>query len=228
MDKNHRETPEAPQVDANRRRLTKAGLAAPAVLGALASRKVLAEAPWNCTVSGQISGNISRPGAVACSTVGQGFSAYNADGRNWPPTLGCTNYFQATGNGCNYNQPLAFNATPALLTPQLFRDTFRMPQGQGQGDGTRVATVLEVYNGADGLTSINPNITLEFGREALLALLNSYFNPTSNPNGFPLSPGDVVAMFNAIAISNSYNTGIPGAAPWNGATVLAYWKMLHP
>jgi hypothetical protein len=221
MDKNHKETTESPQVDANRRRLTKAGLAAPAVLGVLASRKVLAEAPWNCTVSGQISGNISRPGAVACSTVGQGFSAYNVDGTNWPPS--CTNYFPSTGNGCNFNQALDFSAVPALLTTK-FRDAFTMPQGSG----TRPATILEVYNGAAGLASLSANISLEFGREALLALLNSYFNPTSNPNGFPLSPGDVVAMFNAIAISNSYNTGIPGAAPWNGATVLAYWKMLHP
>lgn len=225
MDKYNPFPLEVKPIDPKRRQLTKAGLAAPAVLGTLASKKVLAEAPWNCTVSGQISGNISRPGDVPCSSVGSGFSAYAANGSNWPPT--CRYYFSPTGNSCNFNSPLSFNQTPNDPLTSRFSDVFRMPQGQGSGN-TRVATILEVYNNASGLTSINGNISIEFGREAILALLNAYKNPTSNTNGFPLSPAEVVMMFNAIAATNSYNTGIPGAAPWNGQTVLAYWKLLHP
>jgi len=52
-----------PQVDQRRRSLAKGALAAPIVLGTLMSRPVLGAAPYHCTISGQISGNISpRPG----------------------------------------------------------------------------------------------------------------------------------------------------------------------
>ena len=60
-----------PQVDEKRRSLTKGGLAAPIVLGTLLSRPVLGAAPYNCTISGQMSGNVSSHGApVDCNTLG--------------------------------------------------------------------------------------------------------------------------------------------------------------
>jgi hypothetical protein len=83
MDKSHKKNPEAPQVDANRRRLTKAGLAVPAVLGTLASRQVLGDVAYNCTPSGQISGNMSRPGAADCGEQGVSPTVW-AGTQSWP------------------------------------------------------------------------------------------------------------------------------------------------
>jgi hypothetical protein len=59
MTDQHEKRGEMPPVNQGRRKLTKAGLALPAVLGTLASRPVLADVPWNCTCSGQASGNAS-------------------------------------------------------------------------------------------------------------------------------------------------------------------------
>ena len=60
-----------PQVNEQRRRLTRGGLAAPVVLGTLLSRPVLGAAPYNCTISGQLSGNVSSHGTpINCKTLG--------------------------------------------------------------------------------------------------------------------------------------------------------------
>jgi hypothetical protein len=59
-----------PQVNEQRRRLAKGGLAAPIVVGTLLSRPVLGAAPHNCTISGQLSGNVSTHEQGICSTLG--------------------------------------------------------------------------------------------------------------------------------------------------------------
>lgn len=80
-----------PQIDQRRRSLAKGALAAPVVLGTLMSRPVLGAAPYHCTISGQISGNISpRPGAnTRCDTLGRspGFwgNRGGANRNEWPP-----------------------------------------------------------------------------------------------------------------------------------------------
>jgi hypothetical protein len=71
------ETTKAPEAQINtaRRRLTRAALAGPVVLGTLASKQALANStiPYQCTISGQISGTASaRPGdGVDCHTLGR-------------------------------------------------------------------------------------------------------------------------------------------------------------
>lgn len=60
-----------PPVDQARRKLTKAGLAVPAVLGTLASKPVLAAVPWRCTISGQVSGNMSGHESETCTSLGK-------------------------------------------------------------------------------------------------------------------------------------------------------------
>jgi hypothetical protein len=65
-------------VNESRRRLTKAGLAVPAVLGTLASKPVLAAVPWKCTVSGQVSGNVSGHAMETCTSLGNGHAALTA------------------------------------------------------------------------------------------------------------------------------------------------------
>ena len=61
-----------PQVNEQRRRLTKGGLAAPVVMGTLLSRPVLGAAPHHCTISGQVSGNMStHDQSILCSNLGR-------------------------------------------------------------------------------------------------------------------------------------------------------------
>jgi len=68
-----------PPVDQARRKLTKAGLAVPAVLGTLASKPVLAAVPWKCTISGQVSGNVSGHESESCSSLGRTHSQLTSD-----------------------------------------------------------------------------------------------------------------------------------------------------
>lgn len=77
-----------PQIDEQRRRLSKGGLAAPIVLGTLLSRPVLGAAPYNCTISGQLSGNTSSHGKpVPCNTLGKspGYWGNQAEVKPWTP-----------------------------------------------------------------------------------------------------------------------------------------------
>jgi len=77
-----------PQIDEQRRRLSKGGLAAPIVLGTLLSRPVLGAAPYNCTISGQLSGNTSSHGEpVPCNTLGKspGYWGNRAEVKSWGP-----------------------------------------------------------------------------------------------------------------------------------------------
>ncbi len=141
MEKNHQETPQVPQVDATRRRLTKAGLAVPAVLGTLASRQVLADA-FNCTPSGQISGNVSRPGAVVCSSLGT--SPANWISAAWPSA-----YVKGTHNAPDQD-PRNWGSGPTLnpSNATLFKAVF--------GGGVDLFKFVPVYasvacNSGDGM-----------------------------------------------------------------------------
>jgi hypothetical protein len=75
-----------PQIDEQRRRLSKGGLAAPIVLGTLLSRPVLGAAPYNCTISGKLSGNTSSHGKpLPCNTLGRspGYWGNRAEVKSW-------------------------------------------------------------------------------------------------------------------------------------------------
>lgn len=63
--------PTPPRIDATRRRLTQAGLSAPVVLATLASKNALASVPYNCTISGKLSGNLSSHGQPESCEIGK-------------------------------------------------------------------------------------------------------------------------------------------------------------
>ncbi len=99
--------PTASQPDALRRRLTKGGLAAPVILSSLVSKPVLANA-WTCTISGQMSGNVSGHESETCDALGKTHSALSTsaypDGYPAGDTKtlaaefsGLTNYFFTDG-----------------------------------------------------------------------------------------------------------------------------------
>jgi hypothetical protein len=118
-----------PPVDEKRRRLAKGGLAAPIVLGTLLSRPVLGAAPYNCTISGQMSGNVSSHNGEITSCRSLGVSpGYWMNHESWPfpyvygaPAAGqCPVDASSTGTatpGTRFNQAAALGST--------FLDVFR-------------------------------------------------------------------------------------------------------
>ena len=110
-----------PRVDEQRRRLTKGGLAAPVVLGTLLSRPVLGAAPYHCTCSGQMSGNVSSHGNDQPCPIGRS-PGYYKNHESWPlpyvyggPAAGqCPVDASSTGTatpGTRFNQASALDST---------------------------------------------------------------------------------------------------------------------
>jgi hypothetical protein len=76
----NRKIDDAERPDQVRRRLAKGGLAIPVVLSTLGSRPVFGEVAYNCTISGQMSGNTSAPGPPVVCAIGKAPSTYLANG----------------------------------------------------------------------------------------------------------------------------------------------------
>ena len=133
MDRLEQNSPAPGQIDAGRRRLTQAGLAAPAVVGLLASRQVLGAEAWNCTPSGQVSGNVSRAGAVECRTLGVTPASWAA-AAPWP-----SGYVKGVHNAPDQD-PKNWGSGPALnpLTSKLFKAVF--------GSGVDIFKFVAVYD----------------------------------------------------------------------------------
>ena len=189
-----------PKVDQRRRMLAKGGLAAPIVLGALMSRPVLGAAPYHCTISGQMSGNVSpRPGAdTNCASLGKS-PAY------WRDLAA----FGTTG----------VNKT-ALFTSLGFVDTYWKRNNNQRlvapnANNSQVATLQQVL--ANLIANNNPPTNVPLGRAAIA----SYLNAIEFAPNYPLSKEEVVAMFNATIGGGTYMNG------WNSAQVLAYFESLY-
>jgi hypothetical protein len=177
-----------------RRRFARAGLAAPIVLGTLASKPVLGQTgpPYNCTISGQVSGNVSNASNVDCATLG--FTPEHwRDTAAWPP--GFTRGALPNGQ-CNFGG--GPNAAGTLFSP-----TFAMAFGHGSSGAPPVcsvvyypypnvapasATMYEVLR-TTGLSE-----DLVFGRQVVASLLNAYAKAPT----YPLTPAGVVDMFNEV------------------------------
>lgn len=71
---------DAKSPDSVRRRVAKSGLAIPVVLSTLGSKPVFGEVAYNCTISGQMSGNTSAPGPPVVCAIGDGPSDYLTNG----------------------------------------------------------------------------------------------------------------------------------------------------
>lgn len=217
-----------PQVDEQRRRLTKGGLVAPVVIGTLLSRPVLGAAPHNCTLSGQMSGNVSTHEQGDCSTLGLAPSYYA--GRSptaWP---NATNDFLKT-----QDKPLLFRLTPKSQ-PTKFTDAFRRRITNGNNTDYQDATVWDVLKGVpvnnsngnpinNAVLEVKPGMNstygLELGREAIAAYMNAF-----DQTKYPITREQVVAMFNAVIVTGGVYD--PLGINWDGSQVLTYFKSLHP
>jgi hypothetical protein len=197
-----------PPIDQSRRRLTKAGLAAPAVLGTLASGKVLGAAPWKCTISGQVSGNMSGHELEACNKLGKSPATWASSVASWPSA-----FKDGSGN------PLPFKDTPSSL-PTKFADAFVV--------GANAATVLEVLNGTATIRAGHGSVTLTLGQEVIAAAMNALDGTNGYP-AFPVPAADVVEMFNDIDLtpSHHYVTTDYGGVDWDINHVIYYLQSLH-
>ena len=234
MDTSHDPTPSQQPVNKGRRRLARAGLGAPAVLGMLASRPVLGQSLHNCTPSGHISGFASpNPNVTVCSSLGKPPSYFAGGRATWPNGSSSGSYFINNNGGVRL-----FRNAPNGVGPVLFKDAYRIRKDSGGANppiGTiQDASVWDVLKGcnvnADGVCNLNwvleaksgfnPDLTL--GAEAVAALMNAL---NGYPAAFPISPQMVVTMFNNV-VSGGLDQ-VTSTATWNAAEVKEYFQSLH-
>jgi len=201
----------------------KAGLAAPAVLGTLASRRVLG-ADYYCTTSGQTSGNTSTHGEdVGCDIAGAlpptGEPSW-AITSTWP--IDKSNAF----NG------LTINGT---VFPDVFYkkeyDTSVRAECQGwrlvssSATGKVAATLFEILTLRPSCDEPPSEDLLELGRAVIATILNaSQLEPT-----FPINQQTAMSMFNDVYLGGSYEDEDwqNKNASWNAADVLCYFRLLY-
>ena len=232
-----------PQVDEKRRRLAKGGLAAPIVLGTLLSRPVLGAAPYNCTTSGQMSGNVSSHGTeVDCNTLGRSPGYWRQPQKDWPV------YTYGSGMIADNFKPIAIPTSDGskqstegtLFTTAGFAQGFQIAaetttmtvkkRGKTQTvteTDYKVASYPDVSLGGNAtLLQIvaaegNDNKLVSLGRAAVASLLNAYHYA---PN-YPLTPGEVVAMFNAVYAGGTYQ--VNATTVWDRDQVMTYFESLY-
>jgi hypothetical protein len=191
-------------VDEQRRRLTKGGLAAPIVIGTLLSRPVLGAAPYNCTISGQLSGNVSSHGnPVNCKTLGLSPGYWKNHPSDWSPLLPNALFKSVFANAYWWK---AANPSEVELAP---------PSTAGFNADP---TLMQVLTSTAGM---RPNLNYPaLGRAAVASWLNAYHKA---PN-YPLTQAEVVAMFNAVYSGGRYD---PTRLNWDANQVKTYFESLY-
>lgn len=222
------------QVDPLRRRFAKGGLGVPVVVGSLLSRPVLGQTPYSCTISGQMSGNTSSHGEpVVCADLGLSPSQWlKSTQTDWPggyvPGVGTIDFFsgqpiavpggagqQLRQRNSAVNEGTLFGApgfhTVFKIVADPLTGKYRLTTSQGDGN----ATMLQVlaYQGSDPLIAL--------GRAAVASLLSAM----QYGSGFPLTPAQVVGMFNAVCLGGAYE--VTPTVSWYADDVRAYFESLY-
>ncbi|CAN5209859.1 hypothetical protein BH11PSE10_BH11PSE10_16550 [soil metagenome] len=211
----------------SRRRFAKAGAAVPAVLGSLMSKPVLAvtaKEMYGCTMSGKMSGNMSSHPGFDCKTLGRSPSSWKA-GTGWPSgTLAGTlnaGMFTKSGTtpGTSFN---GFTSIGVLADAFRFKSVSSVCVVYDYSAGSvysgcpaaNKATFLQILN--TGTTGDTPLKAL--GRATVAELLNSlYFAPN-----YPLTPAQVIAMFNAVYAGGTYK--VNATTFWNATQVKTFFE----
>jgi hypothetical protein len=191
------------EIDKSRRRLTIGALVAPVVLSTFPGKNALAAAPYNCTISGNLSGNTSSHGApVDCGTLGVSPGCWKSPHMVGPPTRWPAPYAPTT----LFTQ--AFTAWPDGFTQLNYDPT--------------TTTMLDALQ-TNGNTAGN----VAFTRAAVASLLNAvYFAPN-----YPLDVGQVQQLYNAtvnggsILLSDFFN--VTGTTIWYMQDVMNYFQSLY-
>ena len=217
---------EHPDAAMSRRRFTRAGVTGSVVLGALASKPVLGAAPYQCTVSGQVSGNLSRAGSAAeCGLLGDSPSEWVA-ATSWPspfdkgtaPTTNCS----FTGGG--RVKGTEFNGYSGLIAAFYFLSVD--PPGSVPRSCTitlapqmnAAATMLQV------LSTTDTNEKFRLGRAVVASLLNAS-RPGLPGTDYPVTTQTIIAMFNATFNGGTYP--VNSTTSWDRALVILYLESLY-
>lgn len=213
--------------DQLRRRLARGGVAGTVLLGSLISRPVLGNGsgpPYDCTISGQLSGNMSpRTGdGIACNSLGKSPAQWIAS--VWPGGVtGVTKGSLPTATVSPFPHPIPdsgtyFNAFLGLATSFTYNTTGSVVYNSTAV--TRPATLLQV------LQSPIANAQFNFGREAIAALLNA-IHGNVGPAAYPLTPAEVVAMYNAVRRNSTDLFVVNASISWNRRQVDTYFRSLR-
>jgi hypothetical protein len=211
-------------VDASRRRFARAGIAAPVVLGTLVSRPVLGAGPaYNCTVSGQLSGNVSSPGNTVCSSIGSSKSFWLGS-TTWP---GAVIKGTLPNGSCSFPTPLVagtpFNGF-STGTNTLASAFFAASSG---GTNPSCSVVTNNVSGQNAtmfqvLATTESGALFDLGRATVVSLLNAY----SVGSSYPVTAATIVEMFNATHLGGTYQ--VNSTVSWSEAQVIAYLTSLYP
>lgn len=195
-----------PPIDESRRRLTKGGVAGSIILSSLIGKSALA-IPYRCTVSGQVSGNMSPVGRDTTTSCDVGLSP--------------TEWVANVSNG-------SFNGTNGVLTTAQFNTIFGNHFGMLSNQivpagtvGSTAATLLQILTlpAGMGVTAAK----LDFARLAVATFLNRRATA-----GFPLSEQQIMDMFNATADGvGVYNYSGALDVALNRTDVSNYWTYLY-
>lgn len=203
--------PSTGQPDALRRKLVKGGVATPVVLATLASKPVLAVS-WNCTISGQLSGNVSSHGE-ACTNVGLGKS----------------------GLVSTYPYPSNSMSTISGLFPNLSTNYFFIAGTATDSGGTVSGGTLSfnssgVPPGGSSAASINQILNLpapsgsDYAVKALVLLLNA--KGITDPSVYPLVQSQAERIYVAAATGGTFSDTNP-TVDWSNAEVLHFIDLLY-
>lgn len=217
-----------------RRRFTRGGLATPVVLGSLVSQPVLGQVGHQCTLSGQLSGNTSVHGAqTPCNTLGNNTS-YWLNSTTWPSPIvrgalsnGGPNV-QATSGTAFDGWTVNTSATSSTYsTSGIFASTESMTLSgvaytlaaafkvkNGQGSATMLQVLMNVTNTTDSELGL-------LGVATVTSLLNALFRGSA----YPVSVGQIIAMFNATYNGGTYLVG--GTTQWARSQVITYMQSLY-
>jgi len=200
-------------VDLSRRRLAKGGLAVPIVLASIASKNVLANVPYRCTISGKLSGGSTHSTTDSCDL--------GTSGRNRLASLNNT-----SGSGARKLSDLY--PSGQLTSAYDFKSSsFRIVAADPFNTAKR-ATIYQIL--AYGAGSPTPP-NLGYAKKALALYLNAEeLNGASGVghDNYPLNTTEAKDIFNAIVAGSGYS-GTTSAGPfnWTNAEVRQYVDLLY-
>lgn len=210
------------QPDQGRRRFARAGAAAPVVLGSLASKPVLGSSVSTyCSVSGQMSGNLSRrlPDEVSCADSGQDLAFWTGDGALWPESKISRGTADTNGKvtgGTSFN---GFTVDNTSLAGVFFVSGGKLvgaPKGNSEATPATMWDVLTLSPQNNGGISADLH---SLGKATVISLLNAF-----TYTGYPVWPERIATMFNATWNGGAY---VVGGFHWSQLKVTSYLESLY-
>lgn len=164
-----------PAMNDSRRRFTKAGLGAGAVLATLASQPVLGAAPYACTISGHASGNVSSHGQPVSCAIGLSHGYWkNTKKHAWPSPFAFSQLFKDAGGA-----PGSLLDKPDVTTGKTLLQVLE------QGGGSMIALAREVVGALLNAQQFAPNFPVS------VADVKSIWNEVVTNGQYVVKPGVV-------------------------------------